>query len=331
LKAFLDSLPISCKALGKFFGLDGKRLEEQYVAHLSDFTGWNQKEHANDWILFPENIGEYLSIDETSLSQGELYTIVTNKAAKGQKGAIVAMVKGTESERVIKVLHKIKESARKKVKEVTLDLAPTMERIVKRSFPKAKLVSDRFHVQQLAFEAVQEMRINHRWQAIEQENKEIELAKQVRKTHEPDILENGDTLKQLLVRSRYLLFKSDAKWSPSQVHRAEILFRLYPDLEEAYKLSRELSSIFTTSKGRIVAFKRLALWYNKVEKASFKSFNTVSRTIQNHYENILNYFDNKATNASAESFNAKIKAFRSQFRGVRDVSFFLFRLSKIYA
>ncbi|HET6555944.1 MAG TPA: DDE transposase, partial [Prolixibacteraceae bacterium] len=35
--------------------------------------------------------------------------------------------------------------------------------------------------------------------------------------------------------------------------------------------------------------------------------------------------------ASAESFNAKIKAFRASFRGVRNVSFFLFRLSKIYA
>ncbi|WP_397446133.1 transposase [Polaribacter sp. R77954] len=34
-----------------------------------------------------------------------------------------------------------------------------------------------------------------------------------------------------------------------------------------------------------------------------------------HYQNILNYFDNRSTNASAESFNAKIKAFRAQFRG----------------
>jgi hypothetical protein len=38
---------------------------------------------------FPENIGKRLSIDETSLSNGELYTILTNKAAKGKKGAIV--------------------------------------------------------------------------------------------------------------------------------------------------------------------------------------------------------------------------------------------------
>ncbi|HJD74713.1 transposase, partial [Bacteroides reticulotermitis] len=37
------------------------------------------------------------------------------------------------------------------------------------------------------------------------------------------------------------------------------------------------------------------------------------------------------TNAASESFNAKIKQFRAQLRGVRDINFFLFRLSKIYA
>lgn len=50
-----------------------------------------------------------------------------------------------------------------------------------------------------------------------------------------------------------------------------------------------------------------------------------------HYKNILNYFDNRSTNASAESFNAKIKAFRALFRGVRNVDFFLFRLTSIFA
>ncbi|WP_317173352.1 transposase [Flavobacterium columnare] len=51
----------------------------------------------------------------------------------------------------------------------------------------------------------------------------------------------------------------------------------------------------------------------------------------NHYKTILNYFDNRSTNASAESFNAKIKAFRSKFRGVRNIEFFLFRLTNLYA
>jgi transposase len=331
LKAYLDSSPISCKTLGHFFGVDGKRLQEQYASHLSDFTNWNQAEHAENWLLFPDNIGEYLSIDETSLSQGELYTVLTNKAAKGKKGALVAIVKGTESESVIKVLHRIKERVRKKVKEVTLDLAPTMARIIKRSFPKAKLVSDRFHVQQLANEAVQEIRIKHRWDAIEQENMEMDLAGEAKQKWLPQVLENGDTIKQLLARSRYLLFKKEVNWTPSQRLRAELLFRLYPDLHVAYKISQELSSILSNSKSRMIAFKKLALWYNKIEEAGFKSFNTIARTIQNNYETILNYFDNRSTNASAESFNAKIKAFRSQFRGVRNVKFFLFRLSKIYA
>ena len=298
---------------------------------MSGFSNWKEADHAEDWLLFPKNMGEYLSIDETSLSQGELYTILTNKSAKGRKGALIAMIKGTESDRIIDILLKMEESVRKKVKEVTLDLAPTMERIVKKSFPKAKMVADRFHVQQLASDAVQQIRIDHRWQAIEQENKEKELAKEAKVPFIADIHANGDTLKQLLARSRYLLFKKQKDWSVSQVHRAEILFRLYPDLQQAYQLSRQLSDIFTHSKERIIAFKKLAIWYNDVEKACFKSFNTIAKTIENNYEKILNFFDNRSTNASAESFNAKIKAFRNQFRGVRNVNFFLFRLSKIYA
>lgn len=145
-------------------------MEYQYVAHLSDFLSWDQRAHATDWILFEKNIGTHLSIDETALSQGELYTVLTNKAAKGKKGAIVAMIKGTDSERINLILNKIPRDIRLKVKEVTLDMAASMEKIVKFSFPKAKLVTDRFHVQKLASEAVQEMRIKYRWEAMDQEN-----------------------------------------------------------------------------------------------------------------------------------------------------------------
>ena len=76
---------------------------------------------------------------------------------------------------------------------------------------------------------------------------------------------------------------------------------------------------------------KLARWYDRVYKMKLKCFNTVLQTFMNNYQTILNYFDNRSTNASAESFNAKVKAFRSQFRGVRDISFFIFRLAKIFA
>lgn len=327
----LDTRPVSCKSVGDYFGLNGVLLEEQYRDHLSNFHQWDQLSHANEWILFEDNVGPYLSLDETALSQGELYTVITNKEAKGRKGALVAMIKGTHSEKVREILGKIPLRKRNKVREVTLDMAASMEKIARYSFPRAKLVTDRFHVQKLAYDAVQEMRIQYRWQAIEQENLEMELARETNHKHIPESLPNGDTLKQLLARSRYLLFKSKSKWSPSQIQRAEILFSRYPLLEHAYNLAMQLGSVYSNTKDKGVAFTKLAAWYDKVEKAGFKSFNTIAKSIEEHYLTVLNYFDNRSTNASAESFNAKIKAFRFAFRGVRNVSFFLFRLSNIYA
>ncbi|GAH57462.1 unnamed protein product, partial [marine sediment metagenome] len=89
--------------------------------------------------------------------------------------------------------------------------------------------------------------------------------------------------------------------------------------------------IFSKTKDKGVAYTKLARWYNDVTESGFKSFNTISATIYSHYINILNFFDNRSTNASAESFNAKLKNFRAVMRGVADVDFFLYRVAKIYA
>lgn len=298
---------------------------------MSDYYTWKQLGHANEWILFPENIGAYLSIDETSLSNGELYTILTNKEAKGKKGALIAMIKGTRANVVCEILNKIPSNKRLMVKEVTLDMANCMEKIIRTSFPYAIIVTDRFHVQQLIGDAIQEMRIKLRWKAIEEENKAIKLAKQESRKYTPYIYSNGDTQRQLLARSRYLLFKPSNKWTDSQKARAKILFKQFPVLEKAYNLSLMFSSIYHTSKNKNTAIERLNQWHEKVQEKKFESFITAANSIKNHQETILNFFINRSTNASAESFNAKIKTFRAAFRGVRDISFFLFRVAKIYA
>ena len=276
-------------------------------------------------------MGEELSIDETALSNGELYTIVTSKKAKGKKGALLAIVQGTTAEKIVSVLHQIPEKRRETVREVSVDMAAPLHAVIRRSFPHAHRVVDRFHVQQLAFDAVQEVRIALRWQALEQENEDIAGGKKEQRSYQPALLENGDTLKQLLVRSRYLLFKHPRLWSEEQKARAVLLFERYPQLEKAYGLATDLGDIYRKCTSKEQAFKHLALWYNKVEEASISTFRTVARSIQLHYVDILNFFNNRTTNAAAESFNAKVKNFRAQFRGVKDKLFFLFRLSKLYA
>lgn len=327
----MDNHPVSCFHLGEYFQVEGKQLHQQYKEHISDYQQWDQKDHADEWMVFPDNIGAKLSIDETALSNGELYTIVTNKGAKGRKKAIVAMIRGTQADQIKAVLEKIPEQLRKKVEEVTMDMAANMISAVRRCFTKAQLVIDRFHVQKLAYDAVQDVRIKFRWLEIERENSFYTLAKANDQPYVPEVLANGDTLKQLLVRSRYLLFKHESKWTESQKQRAEILFQRYPEIKDAYRLSIKLGDIFQTGKCKEVAFKKLALWYNEVEASGLEAFRTVARSIQTHYLNILNFFNNKSTNAAAESFNAKLKAFRAAYRGVRDINFFLFRLAKIYA
>ena len=237
-----------------------------------------------------------MSIDETSLSNGELYTVLTNKAGKGKKGSIVAMIAGTKAETVIAIIEKIPLKARNQVIEITLDMAANMGLIAKKCFPNAIRVTDRFHVQKLAMEALQEIRIKYRWQAIDQENEAIEKSKKTNKKFESKTLTNGDTLKQLLARSRYFLYKNKSKWSENQIDRAALLFELYPDIEKAYNLAQDLSNIFEKTTDKIIGLSKLAKWHEKVNRSGFKSFNTISRSIMNHYQTILNYFDNSSTN-----------------------------------
>ena len=299
---------------------------------MSGFKDWDQKSHAQDYLVFPENMGEYLSLDETALSNGELYTILINKAAKGKRGSIVGIFSGTKSDWIIDLIQKhFPKKLRDYVKEVSLDLAASMNLIADRCFRKAKRVADRFHVQRLVSDAIQEIRIRHRWDAIDEDNFAFQDARKKGLAYKPTILPNGDTKKQLLSRSRFALFKHHSKWTEKQRARIKILFDLYPDLEQAYAYSTSLCEIYQGKYLKQVGLLKLAQWENEVQKSGFKSFSSIARTFHTHYDSISNYFINRSTNASAESFNAKIKEFRRQFRGVTDITFFLFRLTKIYA
>ena len=124
---------------------------------------------------------------------------------------------------------------------------------------------------------------------------------------------------------------SSDKWTESQKKRAKLLFEIYPDMQEAYSITHSLRMIFSNQRATKETGKQsLAKWYGKVAEFDDANFNTVSATIYEREDEILNYFINRATNASAESLNSKIKQFRAQLRGVIDVDFFLYRLSMIY-
>ena len=262
----IESTPESIRSIGAHYGVNGANLSRQYKDIFSDYRQWKQLGHAEQYVIYPQNVGPNLAIDESSLSCGELYTFVTNRDAHGSKGALVAAIRGTKAETVIAVLDKIPLVKRKTVREITLDLSSSMMLIARRSFPKATITNDRFHVHKLYYDAIDDLRISLRWMARDIENEEIARCRKAGIAYVPFRYANGDTRKQLLARAKYILTKHASKWTKSQQWRADIIFEFYPELKKAYDLAMDLTDIFNRKVDKDTARLNLARWYNKVDE-----------------------------------------------------------------
>lgn len=353
---------MTVRSLGKFFFTDGDNLERSYKHSLSDFPEWDQLEHASDWILIEENIGEHLSIDETSL-QDDLFTFLTNKDGHCKQGTLIAAVRGTKAEDVLKILLQIPEEERLKVKEITADLSESMAAIVHQAFANAVLTLDCFHIMRRCLDALEELRLRFkrdaqadiRRLALEHKKKLERNAKQRRRYRQknkskklrgkrrgrkprrkneqfkPPVLPNGDTTVELLTRCRCALTQTPDKWSENMMIRMKLLFELYPKLREAYDVVNKLRAIFRSSTlTKETAKEKFQQWYKTVNQCTLREVKSARNAIKSREDEVLNYFLERSTNASAESFNSKIKSFRAQLRGVSDLPFFMFRLCRIF-
>ena len=360
----MDNETITARQVGYTYMINSSTFAKRYKDTLSDYASWDQKGHAGEWILLPQNSGREHGIDETSL-QGELYTIVHNKDAHGRKGAIVAVVKGTNPADVLRVLMQLPADKRDAVESITMDLSDCMRAIAREAFPKATVIRDCFHVVKRGGEACEEIRLRLKRDAVKLLNKQKaefrkhleNLAAQRKARRErmkkkygadwrkskrgrkpkrlnarfiPPRLGNGETLVEALTRCNRQLSMSRDKWSTSQETRAKILFALYPKLAEAYNLINSLRAIFRNDKlSKETARPRLEQWYDRVAACTLREVKSVRDTIRFYEDEILNYFIARQTNASAESLNSKIKCFRSQVKGVADIPFFMYRLATV--
>ncbi len=306
-------------------------LEKQYKNVLSGYEQFrekNKKEIEEESFVFAKNFGQDMAIDETGLIDGDLYTIVINKQAKSKKGALAAIIKGTKSSIITgAITDKVPFTKLVKIKEITLDLANSMDWTARQIAPNGLHTYDRFHVQQIVTDAVQAVRVKLRWKAIEEENDAVLKARELKVEFRPKTFSNGDTRKQLLARSKYFLYKPSSRWTKTQKQRSEILFKEYPELLKSYNFSLYFRNCYEYKNIK----NRFEDWIEKVESTSLKEMKVAAQTIKRHLGGILNYFVNGSTNAAIESFHAKLKLFRQRIRGVVDKSFFFFRIIQYFA
>jgi transposase len=271
-----------------------------------------------------------MAIDEVALSDGDLVTVMINRLSKGNKGKLAAVINGTKIGNITSVLSTLPSGVRNRVKEITMDMAGNMASAMADQFPEASQVVDRFHVVRMVQDALQHLRIIHRWEAIDEENKAIEKGRKHNQPYSTPVFHNGDTRKQLLARSRGLLYKLPSAWSHSQSQRAEILFENYPDLKRAYNHTVKFRKLYDVRDKTEIKMAFMD-WILEGHQCLSKEFNSTIRTIMINLDRILAFFNNRSTNGPAESFNAQLKNLRFFQRGVNDKTMFLFRLEKLYA
>lgn len=91
------------------------------------------------------------------------------------------MARGVASGAFISIFRQLPYAKRIRMRTITTDLSSAMMLTARKSFPHAKLINDRLHVQQLMSEAVDQFRIRRRWQILDQENKAIREHRSKRK------------------------------------------------------------------------------------------------------------------------------------------------------
>ena len=294
------------------------------IVGKDNFIGKDRKEKIVP-ILKAENFGEEMALDEKMIDE-EFYTVMTNR----KTGKIALLAETMRIDELSSLIDRIAE-VREVVKEITLDMSPTYEKFCEQNFPRAILISDKFHVVKHIVEAVQAVRIRLK----QEELSALPITAKERKQAEKETrLINGETKIEMLTRSRYLLFKMRDKWTPSQQKRSSLLFETFPTLRTVYELTQQIRQwLDATNVGKSPweIERQLICWYDEADEHNISEVQNLIRLIGHHEEKIMNYFIKGKTNAKAEAINGKIQRFITANYGVRDKEFFMYRLARYYS
>jgi transposase len=345
------------KVISHVIGVPYDKFYKWYKLHLSDFkkpatqenlhkydiknTGASGQETIRIPLVRQEHIGKQMAIDEKHID-GQFYTILTN----GITGKVAMMAATVDSSEIGQCLNYFGDSL-KQVTDITRDLSPTYEKVATTYFSDSTQTADKYHIVQMAIDSTQELRIRHKQEALTAQRKEEKEHRQaylqykqkrgtddekLRKKYTPKRLENGETRPEFLSRCNYLLYKKSNQWTEKQRKRVTLLFKHYPEMEQAYGYILEFRNWYDPAinpTSFMYKEKQLWTWIYGVEACKIDEVLNFRSTIENNAEYILNYYKQYATNAIAESTNARIQGYVRDNKGTRDIDFFHYRLGLV--
>ncbi len=218
-----------------------------------------------------------IGIDEFSYRKRHRYlTVVVDH----DRRRVIWAGQGRSAETLDGFFELLGEQRRDQIEEVTIDMAGGYIKAIAENLPGARVIFDRFHVERLAADAVDEVR-----------------REQVR-----DLGSRGKAIKGL----RFLLLKHPDGLKPSEHQRLRDLRVWNKQLWRAYDLKEYLAEILELGDPQL-GRSLLRDWLAWACRSKLPSFVKLSRTIRRHFEGIAAYIDTKMTNGIVEGFNNKLR------------------------
>ena len=118
----------------------------------------------------------------------------------------------------------------------------------------------------------------------------------------------------------WTLRKNHASLDPDERRSLRPLFLHSPALHQAYTFREELTAIFNLDLSIAEAEFRLLAWIQKVERSDLDTFDGFIKTLRNHWQYIINYFEQRITSGFVEGLNNKIRTIKRRCYGIRKVS-----------
>jgi transposase len=246
---------------------------------------------------------KYLAIDEISIGKGHKYVTVVLDIISG---AVVHVGEGKGADALRKFWRRLMRSGAQ-VKAVAIDMSPAYRAAVSENLPNAAIVFDHFHIIKLYNDRLSEYRRQLSYEAATK------------------------TQKMVLKGTRWLLLKNPCNLNAqrNEQERLEEALRINQPLATVYYMKEDLRTLWGyENSGQ--ADKFLSDWIARAKVSGIAMLKAFARTLQEHREGILAYYDHPISTAALEGTNNKIKTMKRQAYGFRDIEFFKLKIMAIH-
>ncbi len=247
-----------------------------------------------DWGQY-ESIG-VLGIDEVALKKGHGdFVVIVTARLSAQRLVILGVLENREKDTVIAFLRSIPLRLLKTIHTVCSDMYEGFTEAIREEVKSAQLVIDRFHVTRKYRDGLDGLR--------KQELKRLkgELTQEVYSQ---------------LKGNLWALRKKQSDLKPEERKVLRILFSFSPQLKMAYALQFQLTAIFDQKISKTIAKMKIKAWIKRVKKSGLTCFDDFLKTLDNWWEEITNFFIQRANSGFVEGFNNKIKVLKRRCYGL---------------